>query len=75
VEEAGMDGGIGRSDPELLKPFRGKSLGDEESVTQIGGGINVSRVIDMTIGVQVLPPNLIGFGKQIHRDSPNNGHA
>jgi len=38
----------------------------KEVVAQIPGGINISGVIDMAVGVDIRPSDLIGFGIFIH---------
>lgn len=65
-KEPGVDRGIDRPDPELMESLGLEIVFAKEAVAQITGGIYIGGIIDMTIGVDVRPPDFISPGIFVH---------
>ena len=52
-KEQGMDCGVNGTDPELYKSIGGKVVFAKKAITQIAGGINISRIIHVAVGIDI----------------------
>lgn len=52
-KEEGMDGSVNGTDPQLYESFWWKAVFAEEAIAQITGGINISRIIHVAVGVDI----------------------
>jgi hypothetical protein len=48
-----MDCGVNGTDPELYKSIGGKVVFAKKAITQIAGGINISRIIHVAVGIDI----------------------
>src|SRR6476661_10974338 len=69
-----MDGSINGSHSKLLKFFRWKIMLPEEVIAHIAGCIDINRVIDMSIGIQIRPSNFILTRICTHEVSPKRNY-
>src|SRR5688500_19812904 len=65
-KELRLDSRIHRPNAEFLESLRWKIMLRKKAVAQIARSIDVGRVIDMAVGIQVRPPDLIRSGIFFH---------